>query len=491
LPPGEDELRARYQALVKARQIAFVTFHQSYAYEDFVEGLRPVTDSLEGDGPDEVTGENGSGAGFRLEPKPGIFREICQLAEVARKKARRTPSQSGQQFDLKNRKVFKMSLGRAGLQDFIYDAAIEGGYAVLGWGGELDWSDPKFENYQAVYDRWNEIEPGTSGNSGNIAQLWSFRGSMKEGDIIVVSQGNTKFRAIGIVTGPYRFDATGVDTYNHRRDVDWVLVLDEALPVETIYSRGFSQASCYRLNDRYLNQEALTRLLSGATQDGAEAEGERDVEASAPDQFVLIIDEINRANISKVFGELITLIEPDKRLGMPYELTVRLPYSRSEFGVPSNLHIVATMNTADRSIALLDTALRRRFRFRELLPTAELLDEAAAHSGIDLPGILRKLNDRIEYLFDREHQIGHAYFMGCETRAQVDAIMRDKVIPLLAEYFYEDWGRVAQVLGDTDERSRFLDRRRLSVPSGFDDNGAERHRWSVKAEFAADAYDDF
>lgn len=463
-PDDRTELMERYAALKGAGQIDFVTFHQSYAYEDFVEGLRPQT---------ATDDAGGSSAGFRLEPRNGIFREICALAE----QARRSPA-GGSAFDLEGRQFFKMSLGRAGQEDHVFDAAIEGDYVVLGWGGEFDWSDPKYREYDEVYDRWNEIEPNTKGNSGNISQVWRFRGSMREGDIVIISEGNSRFRAIGEIVGDYEYAPTGFETYNHRRAVRWLLVLEDALPVETIYDDQFTMASCYLLKPNKVKREALARLLPGS--EGTAITG-------VPDQFVLIIDEINRANISKVFGELITLIEPDKRLGEANPLEVKLPYSGDTFGVPQNLHIIGTMNTADRSIALLDTALRRRFHFRELMPEPARLPENV--DGIALRAVLQCINDRVEFLFDRDHQIGHAFFMGCASKAQIDDVMRNKVIPLLVEYFYENWERVRQVLGETQDEGAFIRRSQIKPPPGSDaDYTQERFRYEVQSEFSLAGY---
>lgn len=169
-----------------------------------------------------------------------------------------------------------------------------------------------------------------------------------------------------------------------------------------------------------------------------------------PQNRVFIIDEINRGNISKIFGELITLVEPSKRLGATEGLTAVLPYSKKSFGIPENVYILGTMNTADRSIATLDTALRRRFDFVEMMPDAEVL-EGIEIDGISISAMLEKMNERIAVLFDREHTIGHAYFMGLKDNSNMETlanIFKNKVIPLLQEYFYENYERIRLVLAD-------------------------------------------
>lgn len=436
-PVDRDELMARYEELRSDGRISFVTFHQSYGYEDFVEGLRPeMTDG-------QVT--------YRI--RPGVFRDVC---DTARRNTLVKPGLSGK--PLKSRTVFKMSLGAAGTIEGrqAFQASIENGIVLLGWGGNVDFSD--CQNQDEILKRAKEAAIFEKPES-DARYLGVFKDELQTGDIIIASHGNNSFQAIGEVTGEYEYlEAPFAVHFHQKRAVRWLAVYENKRPVEEIFDRKFMMSALYKLDPAGLKFEVIENLL-----------GEQQSATNLP--FVLIIDEINRANISKVFGELITLLEDGKREGATNALTVKLPYSGDEFCVPANLHVIGTMNTADRSIALLDTALRRRFEFEELQPDVSALPDEPV-DGVDLRRLLKAINERIEYLYDRDHTIGHAYFIGVESLAELEGIFRRKVIPLLQEYFYENWSRVRAVLNDTSgafiEVQNNVPRGLEAVVDGFD-----------------------
>jgi 5-methylcytosine-specific restriction protein B len=221
--------------------------------------------------------------------------------------------------------------------------------------------------------------------------------------------------------------------------VRWLWSSAESLPIGLAYGKSLIQKSIYRLEPSQVKWDAIRELLAPGRAE------------SASPNCVLVIDEINRANLAKTFGELITLLEPSKRLGQADEQEAELPYSGDMLGVPPNLYVIGTMNTADRSIALMDTALRRRFQFREMNPDASLLSRDV--EGIDLQALLLAMNARIEALFDRDHLLGHAYLMGVTTFDDVVERFHTQVIPLLQEYFFDDWRKIQKVFRDVGEPS--------------------------------------
>jgi 5-methylcytosine-specific restriction protein B len=464
-------LMSTYRKLVSEGRVEFVTFHQSMSYEEFVEGLRPET--VRDETSDSTTDPSATG-GFRLRVEDGVFKRIARRADASRGQ-----NSTGERLSLEGRNVFKMSIGAVAIPEDagIFDEAITENCAIFGF-FRSDFSGDEFTERHAIKAQveqdYTDEDLGFSLTSA-VQMTDIFRNNLQQGDVVLVSKGNLLIRAIGMVEGDYEFQPReGSETYPHRRAMRWLWVDEAGMPANEFYDMAISQRTIYPLRKKELNIALVERYMNSQSIN----------QPVSPEPHVLIIDEINRANISKVFGELITLLEPDKRLGMDNEIRLTLPYSKKSFGVPQNLHVIGTMNTADRSIALLDTALRRRFAFRELMPNPSVLSNNV--EGVDLQKLLSTINERIEYLFDREHQIGHAYFTGCQTQAEIDSAMRDKVIPLLAEYFYEDWSKVAAVLGDSGQGpSRFLVAKQIAAPAGMteDDFSGDKLRWTVKDRF--------
>lgn len=210
------------------------------------------------------------------------------------------------------------------------------------------------------------------------------------------------------------------------------------------------------IKPKVVNQQVIYEIQKGIFFDLCER-----AKGQPLQKFVLVIDEINRGNIASIFGELITLIEPSKRSGKMEALSTILPYSKLSFSVPKNLMIIGTMNTADRSISMMDTALRRRFSFEEMMPNTDVLVDDASQpliaEGVNIPELMTVINQRIAYLYDREHTIGHAYFMPlCENAklSTLSEIMMKKIIPLLQEYFFEDYEKIRIVLADHLKKNR-------------------------------------
>lgn len=436
-----DEVVNEYKQLVEAGQIAFCTFHQSYSYEDFVEGLRS---DLKG--------------GFI--PTDGIFKQICSKAKEVK-----VGLVSEYNFDESKIQFHKMSLGDTNNEDDnVFEYCIKNNCVALGWGEDIDYAD--CNDRAQVKEAFLKENPDSSNNNFNIDAINRFKNWIKAGDIIIVSYGNTKARAIAKVTGDYYYDPNTEIGFNHFRKVQW-LYNDEKIAVRQILKeKNFSQQSIYMFVKEDIDIESIKKLVS-----------KKSNSENKDKKYVLIIDEINRGNISKIFGELITLIESDKRLGEKNEIKVTLPYSNEKFGVPNNLYIIGTMNTADRSIALMDTALRRRFSFKEYMPEPKLLSEDV--EGINLKKFLTTINSRIEFLFDREHTIGHAYFLKDNLSFNdLVNIMKNKVIPLLQEYFYGDWDKIELILGGAgkkDDDKFFIAKEKMQPSKLFKNNIANEY----------------
>lgn len=437
-----NEIVSEFNKLLEEGRIAFCTFHQSYGYEDFVEGLR--------------SDEEGSG----FVPRDGIFKQICERA--SRKIQSDLPKYD---FDENKINFYKMSLGNKNdNDDTIFNYCIDNNCVALGWGGNINFSDCK--TYSDIKNKY------IGASEGSVSAVNYFVNNVKKDDIVIIGYGLYKARAIGRIIGNYEFNEDVPIEYKQLRKVEWLYKEDFLDKTDVLKTKNFSQGSIYRFRAEDLNLVRIRELISPS------------IEKENIKNYVLIIDEINRGNISKIFGELITLIEDDKRLGEDNELKVTLPYSNEKFGVPNNLYIIGTMNTADRSIALIDTALRRRFKFIEYMPDVSKLKENVG--GINVRKLLDIINKRIEYLFDRDHSIGHAYFI--KDNLSFDdlvSIMKNKVIPLLQEYFYGDWEKIELILGGAGSNNNdyFISKKKINANSLFNTNiiynYQEQYRYSV------------
>src|SRR5690554_1369553 len=414
---------------LKDGRIVFTTFHQSMSYEDFIEGIKPVIDQK--DDSDEGSNEEI----VKYEIVDGIFKEACENAKVLKEFVNTdTPQFHIPEEVFKDKKFFKISLGNTlkDSGDIVYDFCKENNYISIGWGSDIDYTGVK--SRKDIRTRLTSAGVEVGKMDFNISAIERFTLWMRKGDIVFASHGNRQLKAVGVITGEYEFKSSEdspLTGYNHFRKVEWK-ILDAKIPVGKVYEKNFSQQSIYELYTKNVKPEFFTQSTPADT--------------SINDNYVIIIDEINRGNVSQIFGELITLIEEDKRSGKEEAIEVTLPYSKTPFSVPPNLYIIGTMNTADRSVEALDTALRRRFSFQEMMPNPELLNEIQIE-GINLERLLRTINERIEILVDRDHTIGHSYFLNVQSEEDLKDVFKDKVIPLLQEYFFGDYSKMEMVIG--------------------------------------------
>jgi 5-methylcytosine-specific restriction protein B len=459
-------LKFKYDELVNQGRIVFTTFHQSFSYEDFMEGIRAVTDEAMGT--------------LSYEVVDGVFKQLCNSAKVD------ILSDSTDPIDLSHRRMWKMSLGNTlGNEEYIYEECIENNYILLGWGQDIDFTSCSTrKQVRELIEEKIGIKVGN--NNYEVTAVNQFRNDIKPGDLIVVSDGNHKFRAIAEVTSDYKFLKTEErEDYQQQRSVNWLRQYSPSLPKERLFSKSLSQMTLYELRTTTIDIQKLKALLS-----------KDDVVSSSRSAHVLIIDEINRGNLSRIFGELITLLEPDKRAGGADQRSVTLPYSKEVFSVPNNLYVLGTMNTADKSLSQVDLALRRRFEFEELLPQPDLLSGIEVY-GCKISKLLMLINQRIEVLLDRDHTIGHSYFWelkqaksNSEKELLLGDIFRRRVIPLLQEYFFSDWERISWVLNDVEKPEAYqfiqLTNVGLSINNLFSKKVAEelvdrRYQINVKA----------
>lgn len=415
-----EKVLHRYNELKKEGRIAFTTFHQSYGYEEFIEGISPI---IFEDNNDD------SSRNIEYKIKSGIFKSFCEETE-------KITIKNDKFFIDKDATIWKVTVGSK-----VQNDCFVNNYIRIGFG---------------IHDKGAK----------------EFVNQINEGDIIITTDGNRKnIRGIAIATSDEAYKLENTESDSTTRDVIWLV-------------RDINDDVTILNGNKWLQRKTVSRLPNMNIKDLMEFAIKKNVELKETHieknngSYVFIIDEINRGNISKIFGELITLIENTKRKGMIEEMSTILPYSGNLFSVPSNVYILGTMNTADRSIALMDTALRRRFQFVEMIPDTKVLRDIGADKvdDLDVAAMLEKINERITFLYDREHTIGHAFFTKLKDDPTIEtlaSIFEKSIIPLLQEYFYEDYQKIQLVLGDNGKvnaSTKFIKDEEVKVKNIFKEN---------------------
>ncbi len=378
-------LRKRFNEYMEEGWIQFVTFHPSFAYEDFVEGIKPMTHEGK----------------VLYEVEDGVFKYISLMAK---------------------RHLVEVLLSLIPVQEVNVD------YDALFSSFLLYLESDDFNSFVSRTGKRMLLQKVA--RNGNLTVR-------PENSFLAYTISKAKLKKL------YKSFGSIDDIKHTQNDINLLIGAVNTRAYWSVFNelKKFEPAFVQAMME---NQEEIQIPDEGM--DAYELSNLSEVAKSQSRRFVLIIDEINRGNIASIFGDLITLIEENKREGQTEALKLVLPYSKTYFCVPPNLHIIGTMNTADRSVESLDAALRRRFTFVESKPQPELLQNASV-SGVDLGRMLSTINQRISILLDDDHAIGHSYFLEVETLAELKSVFSNKILPLLQEYFYGDFGKIGLVLG--------------------------------------------
>jgi 5-methylcytosine-specific restriction endonuclease McrBC GTP-binding regulatory subunit McrB len=384
-------VKKRFDDYVNNGLIVFTTFHQSMSYEDFIEGIKPIEPETEEDQ-------------LSYSILDGIFKQLCTEAAF---------SFAELHSSTETEKAFDFSTA--------YDKLAETVNEKLSTDGKMD--IPTKSGGKLI------IENVSANGNFRVRHLDGNRTyGVSKRRLSKISNAFPDLEKVNNIHQEFKKVIGGSNSSAY-----WAVL--NAIRSQSNYSTNTSQQSDFEKEFSYDDKKQIIESIRPDNYN-----------RTNPKKFVLIIDEINRGNVSQIFGELITLIEDDKRLGKDEALKATLPYSKERFGIPSNLYIIGTMNTADRSVEALDTALRRRFSFVPKMPEENKL--AITTDGIDLSKILQTINTRLRVLKDNDHTIGHAWFWNVNNLTGLKKVYVNKVLPLLQEYFYNDYEKLGLVLGD-------------------------------------------